>query len=44
VVADFALVGRTFSSNYSEAQKIKLDNEERGERKENQAYFELTTG
>ncbi|MDR2190184.1 MAG: hypothetical protein LBP53_03155 [Candidatus Peribacteria bacterium] len=43
VVADFALVGRTFSSNYSEAQKIKLNNETRGERKEDQAYFELTT-
>ena len=44
VVADFVFVGWTFAGDYSEAQKIKLENMERGEWKEDQAYFALTTG
>lgn len=41
VVADFLFVGYNFSTQLSEAEQIKQNNLERGEWKENQAYYEL---
>jgi hypothetical protein len=41
---DFAMVGYNFTNQLSEAQQIKQTNMARGERKEDQAYFEVTTG
>jgi hypothetical protein len=40
---DVVMVGSTFIDQYGEAQKIKQNNLDRGERKEDQAYFEVTT-
>lgn len=44
VIADVALVGFNFYAQKTEAEQIKQTNLERGEWKENQAYFELWTG
>lgn len=41
---DFAMVGYNFTNQLSEAQQIKQTNMARGEWKEDQAYFEVTTG
>ena len=41
---DFALVGYNFTNQFAEAQQIKQSNMARGEWKEDQAYFEVTTG
>ncbi|MEI7562201.1 MAG: hypothetical protein WCJ39_00300 [bacterium] len=43
-VVELGFVGAQFSADLSEAQKIKMTNIERGNRKEDEAYFEVTTG
>lgn len=44
IIGDAALNIYNFSEKYSEAQEIKQYNLERGEWREDQSYFELTTG
>lgn len=44
IVGDALLVGYNFTSQLGEAQEIKTWNLERGDWKENQAYYELGTG
>jgi len=43
VVADFLFVGREFTTDLEEANRVKLTNTERGEWKKDQAYYELAT-
>gem|GEM_PF-5438414 len=43
MVADFLFVGREFTTDLEEANRVKLTNTERGEWKKDQAYYELAT-
>ncbi|MEI6426531.1 MAG: hypothetical protein WCO66_04230 [Candidatus Absconditabacteria bacterium] len=44
VVADFAMVGYDFYTGLEESQRIKQTNMDRGEWREDQAYYDVVTG